>query len=423
MWSHSFKLGFVSLALAFLFGCTGTGKYAPDPDPISIKIGFIYNMEGFDQYPIEQGVRCAIAEINAAGGVNGQKLELIVNSDRPDSVSGLPGTQALLSQGVVAIVGGPTSGLHMQMVQLTAPAGVPLVSQSATSPLLSNLNVGGHNISGSLSWRVPPSDALQGKVLAQQVSALSVSTVGIIYRQDAYGTGLHDAFRSNYSGTISSDVLYAACKTSGFTTEVQTLLGNPPPEAILIIGLQLDSAAITWELQAQLQAFPAGSRPHHYFGVDGVYVATFAQNAAPSIIEGMYGTVPTHPDSPDWDHFAQLYTSHVGQDPTVSYAAQSYDATYLIALAMARGQANTSAAIVANLGSVSRPSGSSGDVIIHPGEFTKAVQAIRLGQSINYEGASGSIDLDVNGDPTSATYAWWQIQDGAFVTLGTVHVP
>jgi branched-chain amino acid transport system substrate-binding protein len=264
---------------------------------------------------------------------------------------------------------------------------------------------------------------MQGKLLAQKVQSFGLTTLGIIYRNDAYGQGLCDVFKANYSGTITTEIPYVATKTAGFTTEVAALLGSTPPQGLLIIALQNDGTALTWELQAQVLAFPVSSRPQSYFGSDGTYREPFVKSAAPFVIENMHGTFPVHPQSSSWDQFNHVFTSRVGQDPSTSYAAQAYDAIYLIALAMAKGQSNTSAAIVANLGSVSRPSGSPDDVIIHPGEFAKAVQALRSGQSINYEGASGKIDFDNNGDPTSATYAWWRIQGGAYQVLETIAIP
>jgi ABC-type branched-subunit amino acid transport system substrate-binding protein len=56
-------------------------------------------------------------------------------------------------------------------------------------------------------------------------------------------------------------------------------------------------------------------------------------------------------------------------------------------------------------------------------EWTKGLAALKSGKDVDYNGASGKIDLDGNGDPTSGTYSWWKIQNGKYVDVETISFP
>ncbi len=410
----------LALCLALLaLGCGGLDKDPQAPEAGALKIGFMYNLsQGQTNYPAEQGAQLAAAEINEAGGVNGQRIQVLVNGDQPNSASGLLGTRALLDAGVVGIVGAPNSALHLAMVQVTAPAGVPLVSYDATSPALTTLAVGGAKISGDLSWRTAPSDALQGRVLAAKIRDRGITTMGVLYRDDPYGRGLLASFEARFQdlgGSVTARSSYPPSKASGFTDEVRALFSAGVPQGVLLITFEEDGAALTWELEA---AHP-NPRPA-YFGSDGVQDATFLKNAAPSIAEGMYGTTASAPDTPASRRFAAAIQAATGDAPSHT-AAYAYDAVYLMALAMAAGGHNGPQAIRANLREVSGGL-QDGGAVVAPGEFQRAVSILNSGGRINFDGASSRIDFDANGDPTQAFYAWWRIRQGAFETVDTLSV-
>ena len=76
------------------------------------------------------------------------------------------------------------------------------------------------------------------------------------------------------------------------------------------------------------------------------------------------------------------------------YAAHGYDAAFLMALAIEKAGAADRSKIAAALREVATPPGT----VIRPGEWQKAKAAIAAGEDVNYEGASGNVDFDENGD-------------------------
>ncbi len=81
-------------------------------------------------------------------------------------------------------------------------------------------------------------------------------------------------------------------------------------------------------------------------------------------------------------------------DPSAPYAAQGYDATFLIALAIEKAGKAERGLISKALRAVANPPGE----VVRPGEWKKAKALLAAGKDINYEGASGTVDFDENGD-------------------------
>lgn len=396
----------ITFALGALVGCATMDKDPVSHDANAIKVGLQLPITG----PIgalakgeENGARLAVAEINAAGGVNGKPLDLYLRDDKLDTTIGLMQAKDLAAQGMVAIVGPATSGVSYKVVtEFTDAAGIPLVSPSATSPLLT-----GSAAHGTF-FRTAPSDAFQGVVLASEVYASGIKDIGVIYVDNSYGAGLSAAFKAKYQalgGTIRSFVPYADGKTLGFSGEVGELLASGVPAGVLLIGYTVDAANITRDIQ---QANPL-PRPK-VFGAEGLFDTAFLANAAADIVEGMMGTVNVPPTGESaYQGYAARYKARTGEDPFV-FSESAYDAIYLVALSMQAGGANTREAVLANLRQVSSPSGTpASDVIVGPYEWAKALDAIKAGKHVNYDGASGRIDWDAKGDVTSGTYNIYKV--------------
>ena len=121
------------LAVAMLTaGCGGGGEEAAEGD--TIKIGFLGGLTGaHSHYGIEtlKGMKMAVEDINAAGGVLGKKLEIVEGDHGSNSSEAANVTQKLITQGVTAIVGDPTTGITKSAAQICQPAQVVLMSAGA----------------------------------------------------------------------------------------------------------------------------------------------------------------------------------------------------------------------------------------------------------------------------------------------------
>jgi ABC-type branched-subunit amino acid transport system substrate-binding protein len=129
----------------------------------------------------------------------------------------------------------------------------------------------------------------------------------------------------------------------------------------------------------------------------------------------MMGTAPGAPAGEASLKFATNYTARFGELPRSPFIANAYDAASVIGLAAfaakTKGLEPSSENIRDHLREVANPPGA----FIGPGEFEKAFELLKIGKPINYEGASGSVDFDVNGDVT-APIEIWRFHDGKIVT-------
>lgn len=409
----------VTLAL-LLAGCPTevNDPVRPPNDPDAILVGLLLPQPSGLEVQREQAARLAIAEINAAGGVNGRPLALAVaydNSNDPDT--GVASARQLEAAGVVALIGANASRVTIPVAeQVTIPAGLALVSPGSTSPLVSTL------ADNDTVYRIPPSDALQGRLLAELVWGEGRTQVAIAAQDDPYGMGLDSAFKTRFlelGGSIQAEAVFPASRISGFAGEIATLYASGTPTALMLFAF----ADRTSNLLREIVAARGGLPP--LYGVDA-NMTQITVNNSPTQIAGMRGTVPSAPvGSAAYDRFRQAFLLRTGVAPEPN-RENSYDAVYLVALALAQGGASDRATVLAHLRAVSRPDGA-GPVSVLPGDFAAALAAIGTGADIDYEGASGPIDFDAQGDPAAATYQYLEVRDTGsglgLVTLQTVAYP
>lgn len=416
----SLRILAVLLGALMLSGCpTDVDEpVRPPMDPNAIVIGLLQTLPTGNEQQREQAARLAIAEINAAGGVNGRPLALRVAYDNSsDPVTGVESARSLEASGIIALIGAGASRVTIPVAQqVSIPAGLAMISPGSTSPLISTL------VDNDTVYRIPPSDALQGRLLAELVWGEGRTQVAIFAVDDPYGRGLAEAFSARYQelgGSIQAEVLAPADRSSGFNTEINALYAAGTPPALMLFALPVGTSNVLREIVSAKGSLPV------LYGVDANTSLEMASNAPPQVV-GMRGTNPSAPtDSPPYQRFLQAFLRVTGELPT-SNRENSYDAVYLIALALVQAGHTDRAAVVAHLREVSRPDGLSA-VPILPGDFAMAVTAIRAGADVDYQGASGPINFDVQGDPSAATYRYQEIQqgpDGLHIgTLATFNYP
>jgi hypothetical protein len=131
---------------------------------------------------------------------------------------------------------------------------------------------------------------------------------------------------------------------------------------------------------------------------------------APAAVEGARGTLPgaTAP-SPEGRFFERLYAG--SPEPPHSqpgFDAEAFDAVTLCFLAAVAAGSSEGEAIADRLEAVSAPPGAR----FGPAELAGAVRALHAAEDIDYQGASGPIDFDANGDPQTAAFEAFSYRDG-----------
>jgi ABC-type branched-subunit amino acid transport system substrate-binding protein len=347
------------------------------------------------------GVELAIDEINAAGGVMGEPVELEVSDTQTEPQAGVDAAQRLVSvDGVSAIVGALSSGVTIPVASsVTSSEGVPQISNASTSPVMTDLD------DNDFLFRTVPSDAFQGIALAEVAAEKGVDSAAVLYINNDYGEGLADAFESAFEaagGEVVDRSGYEPGQASYRGDLSQVSDGESP---LLLIGYPENGQTIL------RQALEGGHFTDFMF-TDGMKSPQIVENLGAQYLNGSFGTAAEARDDTDAaQHFNSAYEAVYGEVPPVPYIDTAYDAAYLISLAAVSAESTEPAAIRDHLRAVNDPDGET----VGPGDFAEAVELLENGTAINYQGASGPVDFDDNGD-VGGTFAHWEIQNGEYVT-------
>lgn len=390
---------------------TGTGgdSAAAGGDVGELKVGVLVPLTGdLSPFggPASDAANLGAATVNQAAKDAGVDLTLALTTE--DSKTDPQGAQEaatkLVESDGVSVIAGPMASSETipTAENVTVDAGVPVISPSATSPEITGLDDNG------LVFRTPPSDALQGKILAQVLGEAigADATVNTGGRNDAYGTALVEEFTKAWEaggGTVGLNVPYNPEATSLDSEAAQLAGGNPA--AWVIIDFP-DS----WQKMGPALLRTGKWDPAKTWTADGLRSPDLPTKSGVKVTEGMQGTVPTSKDAPAGVAFDDLWKAEVKKERQ-TYDAQMFDAVVLYGLAAVRAGSADGAEIVGKLAEVSGAPGT---------KYTfetlgDALKAVKAGEDIDYDGASGPIDLDANGDPASASYGTWVYKGGKLV--------
>jgi branched-chain amino acid transport system substrate-binding protein len=375
------------LLCAVAFGALAT---APALAQDSVKVGSVAGITGPIAElvaPIMAGRQLAAEHINAQGGLlDGRQLELIPADGQCDPKAGVDaGNKVVNVDQVVAVIGASCSGETNAMVQsVTIPAGLAAISDSATAPSITDLD------DQNLVFRTAPSDAYQGRALAQVARDQGINKIAVTYANDDYNAGIAKVFEEVFAelgGEVTASQVHEPNKAS-YRAEVTTLAGGEP-EALALFAYYGGSGITIIKNALETGAFTK------FFGADGMFDASVIDQIGADNLRGNIWITQSasDPDNPGYPTFAEDYAA-TGYDPQAPYAGHGYDATMLMALAIEKAGSTDKRAIADALMQVNDPQGE----IVGPGEWEKAKALIAEGKPINYQGASGSVDFDEKGD-------------------------
>ncbi len=376
----------VTAGLVTLTGCAATE--APEPIPsrtnLTLSIGTLLpgtgSMALFGPSTIA-GATLAAEDVNDAGLGITVSIEYRDSGDSATETAVTSATE-LLDLGVSAIVGAVSSGASRKVISQITSAGVVQIS-----PANSADDFTGYADDG-LYWRTSPSCVREGDVLGARAAADGAQTLGIVSEQGFCGDALPLAVAAAFEregGVIAGNEVFDPT-VGGYAAQVAAVVAEAPDAIAIVSGAQ--SRAILPLLTA------AGYTGENLYFIGMPIGELVAENAGGTVT----GTTATLPGL-DISTLADFTDRVLKFDPAVqdfSYAAESYDAVILLALAsLAAG--DTSGRAIAD--SLQQVSGGSGD-----GEkatdFETAAQIILDGGIVDYDGLSGPITFDENGDPT-----------------------
>ena len=393
------SIAVVGVGALVLSGCTPAttgGDKGPTQD-LTLKIGTLLPQTGnlaFLGPPEEGGVALAVKEINEAK--MGIKIDITYgDSGDPDNKAYATTVPNLLSGGNSVIVGAAASGVTKLVIDQITGAGVLEISPANTSPDFTTWN------DDNLYWRTAPSDLLQGEVLGNLIAADGASTLGIIAINDAYGTGLQKVTDKTFTaagGKVVATEFYNTGDTT-FTSQISSVMAQKP-DAIALITFD-EAITIIPALK------DAGFDTSKLYLVDG-NLKQYGDQLPAGVMTGAKGTTPGPVLTDDFQKRVKAAYSEanngkdMGED--FSYAAESYDAVILVALAALAAKSVKGKDIASKMQEVSGGSGNGKKAT----DFKSAATIINGGGVVDYDGYSGGIKFDSAGDPTEATIGIFQ---------------
>jgi branched-chain amino acid transport system substrate-binding protein len=384
-----------AVGVASLAGCLGGGD--------TVTIGMCNSQTGsLDTFGDrnQRGKQLAVEDVNATG-LRGGDLEIIEEDTQSNPGPGVSAAQKLVNQNEVPLIVGAVSSSVSLAIYDSVVSGseVDQISQNSTSPDLSQFP--------DLMRMSPPGRA-QASAIADLVSQGGHGSVAVSFVNNAYGKGVSDVFREFFDGEVAYFEAHAREKSS--YSNVVTAMGDSGADAWVFVTYQPEFTTIGKE------AFDQGYSPPLY-GADSVKGPDVVGGVPGEFLEGMKVVVPSAALTQDnYQTFASRFNEEFDKDPT-SWATYAYDAIVTAALALEAADEVSAAAIPAELiRDVTRSDGQT----VFSYEAAHDVLADGGGPTdVDYQGISGPIDLDENGDPRAFLQVF-RVADGAYEAAGTI---
>ena len=382
---------------AFMFVSSFTTNSFAD-----IKMGIILGFTG----PIESltpamrdSAKLAFSEASNSGSLLGGKKITVIEGDSTcvDSAAAQAAAEKLVADGVVAIMGADCSGVTGAIASNVAvPNGVAMISPSATSPGLTDLDDKG------FFFRTAPSDARGGQILADITKDRKIKSVAITYTNNDYGKGLADVYASAVKAHGIKVTTTAAHEDgkADYTAEVSTL-ASAGGDALVVIGY-LDQGG-----KGIIQGSLDSGAFDTFILSDGM-IGDSLTDAFGKNLNKSFGSLPGSTGK-GAGVFAKVAKAG-GIDSSGPYTGESYDAAALLVLAMQAGGSADRASIAKNVMSVANGPGKK----IYPGELKKALDLLANGKAVDYEGATGVSFTDVG--EAFGSFLEKEIKGGKFKT-------
>ena len=377
----------------------------PEPEVGPVKIGSLMDLTGeLGEFggPMNEAVRLAGEHVNAAGGVlDGRMIEILTEDGATSDVTSVDAARKLVNvDGVTGLVGPLASGVTLAVANaVTVPNQVPQISPSATAPPLTILE------DDDFLFRTAPSDSFQGVILADLAWELGYRNAAALFVNNAYGQGLADQFVESF--TALGGEVTAIAHESGqptYASELTQATANGP-DVLVAISYPVSAGVYIRE------AIDSGAADTFLF-VDGSRSEELIAAFDGGELEGSYGTAPGAVDNEGTQTFDAEF-AEFAPDAGGIFLRESYDAAIILALAVEAAGSDDPVAVRDAMRAVSGGTGT----VVGPGkaEIARALELLRNGEEINYQGASGPVDLDANGDVSGAMEIW-KIENGQIVS-------
>ncbi|WP_262178167.1 ABC transporter substrate-binding protein [Haloarcula laminariae] len=327
----------------------------------------------------QRGKDLALSAVNDVG-INGSDLQITVEDSGSENQGGISAAQKLVNQdGVPFLIGAVGSGVSLAIYEsVIEGTDVVQLSQNSTG-------LGLTEFPGLL--RMSPSGRTQAVALADLIAEDGYDEVALTYVNNDYGQSLADAFVDSWEGSVAYNNSHDQEQQS--YASVISEMNDSGADAWLFITYQSEFSSMVNEIYSN--GYEA-----MLYGADSVSGDNVIENTPEGSMEGMKILVPSAPvEEQNYQDFASAFEDEYDQSPT-SWAAYAYDCVITAALSIQAADEFTGAALGEVVRDVTRPEGE------QVTSFEAASEILSDGggpSDVDYQGVSGPIDFDENGDP------------------------
>lgn len=334
------------LAMAACGGEPANNGGNDTPDATTVKIGGIGPLTGaYANYGLSEknGAELAVKEINEAGGIAGKQIELSYQDSQGESESAVNAYGKLMDWGMNISLGGVLSGETASIVAAARDDDVLLLTPSGSADKCID--------GSSLAFRVCFYDSFQGAAAAQYIKDNDiVDTVGVLYQSDVdYSVGLYNAFVEKCGElgiTIAETQTFTSSTNTDFSTQVSALVSSGVKLVFIPLYAEEASTFLT-------QAHGKFADDVYFFGADGLDGILGKVEQDTSLANNVLMLTPFAADNPaeNVQSFVKKYQEAYGATPD-QFAADAYDAIYVIKAAVEKAGSTSGAALASALTSL-----------------------------------------------------------------------
>lgn len=384
------------LGLAFGLTMMSGAAYAQD---CTTKIGAVLPTSVDWGRPIAETAQFAVDQVNAAGGAAGCQIEMVLRDTQVDPKVGVDAAKALVDlEGVKVLLGAVSSGVSMPILtSVTVPGDVMQMSCCSSSTAFTTLAEEGKT--NGLWFRTFATTGVQSAVGAKIAQDKGYKSVAVLYKNDDWGQDMARLIAADFAA-VGVEVTASVAINDGqpsYRAEVTEALTSQPEALYLALYPAEGTAAVReWISLGGTQ---------NMIMANALKSDEFRDNVGLQYLGNALGTDTASPRAESADAFRAAYVERFGSEPNGPGLANSYDAAMIALLAMeAAGKDASGPDIAAAVARVTDPNGTA--ISADTAGFTSARDILAGGGSVMYQGATGNVRFDANGDVSAPAVIW-----------------
>jgi branched-chain amino acid transport system substrate-binding protein len=323
---------------------------------------------------LQKGAEQAAADINAAGGINGEQIKLVFGDDVSDPKQGISVANKFVADGVKFVVGHFNSGVTIPASEVYAENGILVITPSATNPKLTERGLWN-------TFRTCGRDDQQGAVAGGYLAAnFKDAKIAVIHDKTPYGQGLADETKKALNAAGVTEAMYEGINTGD--KDFSALIAKMKDGGVSVVyfgGLHTEAGLIMRQMADQgLKAV--------FMSCDGIVSNELASIAGDAVDGTLMTFAPDPRNNPAAKELVEKFRA-AGFEPE-AYTLYSYAALQVVAEAAKK--AGT----------------------LDPQKVAEAIKA-----SGPWATAIGELGYDAKGDitrPDYVMYKWGKGDDGKF---------